>query len=343
MELLDSIAIDVEGQSRRIDLCSGDLTALAPQFAVDVLVVSAFADDYTPTVNSLIGALDRVGVSVADLASRKAHDLRATSSVWLSEPVADCESFKRILCFEPHSRGAGSNPPEVVADIFRGLVQFTEGPDAVRSAAMPLVATGDMRTPVADMLSPLLHAATNWLRYGLNLERLIINVHSEEHKADAMVSFAQERTALSSEPPPVSPNPAYDVFLSYSHKNAADMRQIDGLIRKLRPSVSVFIDKRELETGVAWQQQLTDAILNCRRFVPLITQEYIESGSCNDEFNTACVYSHRTSGEFLYPIYVRSAPKLSPIVQSRHYRDCREASREKLEAACGALVDRLRG
>ena len=50
----------------------GDLTHIQPDEAVDVLVVSAFPDDYVPTAGSLVGALHQAGLSEEQLASRRA-------------------------------------------------------------------------------------------------------------------------------------------------------------------------------------------------------------------------------------------------------------------------------
>jgi len=55
MKLLDSIEVRGE-QNKVIELHQGDLTDLTAAEAFDLLVVSAYPDDYTPTNTSLIGA-----------------------------------------------------------------------------------------------------------------------------------------------------------------------------------------------------------------------------------------------------------------------------------------------
>jgi len=68
MKLLATI--DVLGHAnKRIELLKGDLTLLGPGETFDLLIVSAFPNDYIPTETSLIGALYRKGLSVAELAS----------------------------------------------------------------------------------------------------------------------------------------------------------------------------------------------------------------------------------------------------------------------------------
>ena len=137
-----------------------------------MLIVSAFPDDYYPTRNSLIGALSRAGVSVAELAEHKEVDLRHFSSCWLSRPIERPGiNFRRVLCFEPGYRGKA---PEVVGDVFRSMVPFTTGTPPITKVAMPLLASGDQGEPAEAMLDALTDASVRWLSAGLALERIKI-------------------------------------------------------------------------------------------------------------------------------------------------------------------------
>ena len=59
---------------------------MSAEDAVDLLVLSAFPNDYIPTLHRL-GALFNKGLSVDDLARNKAVDLRQAFSCWLSRPI----------------------------------------------------------------------------------------------------------------------------------------------------------------------------------------------------------------------------------------------------------------
>jgi hypothetical protein len=49
MELIDTIAVRHQDSERFVMLFVGDLASLPAREAVDVLIVSAFPDDYIPT------------------------------------------------------------------------------------------------------------------------------------------------------------------------------------------------------------------------------------------------------------------------------------------------------
>jgi hypothetical protein len=149
--------------------------------------------DYTPTSGSLIGSLERKGLSVQALAESKEIDLRASFSCWLSREFTPEDSglrFRRILCFEPLVRG---RPPELVGDIFRALTPIlAETPD-LKTVALPVVAAGDQGYSVAAMLVPLLEAALHWLENGLPLNCLKIVTHSDAQAAEALHVFSGKK------------------------------------------------------------------------------------------------------------------------------------------------------
>ena len=157
---------------RRIALYEGDLTAIPKEHSPDILVISAFPNDYGPSDRSLIGDLNKAGLSIRQLAAHKAHDLRDTAAFWLSNPIKGDSAqlnIKRIACFEPMVLGS---PPTVVADLFRGLFPFLDDRKS-QIVAMPIMASGDQGYPKEIMLRSILRAASHWFARGLG------NKHAE--------------------------------------------------------------------------------------------------------------------------------------------------------------------
>jgi len=129
MRLLADWSIRHGGATRKVELLQGDLARLPADQSVDVLVVSAFQNDYLPTQGSLIGALDRAGLSVQDLASHKQVDLRQSYSSWLSAPVGKGLNFRHVLCIETGWRhGKSTSRAAITDDLFRALAPYlTDG------------------------------------------------------------------------------------------------------------------------------------------------------------------------------------------------------------------------
>jgi phosphatidylserine/phosphatidylglycerophosphate/cardiolipin synthase-like enzyme len=194
MKLID--VLEVSGGSQVIQLLEGDLSRIPREHAVDVLIVSAFPDNFVPVSGTLIGALHEQGVSVAALAKKPEADLTRDFSCWLSRPVRRSGkqlNFDRILCFEPLRAGS---PPEVVGDIFRALAPFSFGEPHVRSVAMPIVATGNQGYTISEILAPLLDAAFNWLSQGFPVEMVKIVVHDRAAVKEAKSLFARKAAEL---------------------------------------------------------------------------------------------------------------------------------------------------
>ena len=97
---------------------------------------------------------------------------------------------------------------------------------------------------------------------------------------------------------------AYDVFISYAHKNSELANRFLKLLQEKDGDVRVFFDYAELKTGVDWQRTLYDSIDATRCFVALVTQDYQASDVCNEEFNLAlarCIAKVCWGGIFYLP------------------------------------------
>lgn len=337
MKRLDTLVITHGPEERAIELWHGDLANLPAEWDVDILVVSAHPNDYEPTEGSLIGALNTRGISVENLAHNKMVDLRQTCSCWMSQPVKIQQTdvpFKQILCFEPLHRG---HPAEVVGDIFRSLVPFVCEYPPKTQVAMPVVSTGYLSISLEDMVEPLFNAAVNWLEHGLPVQTLKIVECSEPRALELKGAFAILKKQYERKLRQTGHKRNYDLFISYSHQNAADMSLVMEELKRINPNIRIFIDKKDLEPGVAWQQKLYEAIDDCYKVIALYTPEYASSKACQEEYNIARVLHRQTPQGVLMPIYLRSAD-LPPHMGEWQYIDCREADRERVREACRQII-----
>ena len=344
MNLLETIFIR-KNPDKRVELYQGDLTALEPDEAVDLLVVSAFPNDYIPTPTSLIGALFRKGISVASLANKKAEDLRESFSCWLSQEIKSQKielHFRRILCFEPLVRG---NPPEVVGDIFRALAPILGAHTDIKSIAMPVVAAGDQGYEVTQMLEPLLEAAIHWMKHGIPLERIKIVAYSDHQAKEAHALFSKKKLDYEKLPKPPEPPAAnemqYDIFISYAREDSEHVDKLISALSRERPKVRIFLDRTDIDIGTPWQPKIFESLDNCRRVVSVFSPSYLKSKVCKEEFNIAWVRSRETDDDdILFPIFLFTA-NLPTYMKYRGYVDCREGDGNKLADAAKVLLNSL--
>jgi hypothetical protein len=339
VKLIDTITVRHQGNERHVMLFVGNLASLPEREAVDVLIVSAFPDDYIPTRNSLIGALFRSGVSVAHLAEEKEVDLRRFSSCWLSRLIERTGiHFRRVLCFEPWYRGKA---PEVVGDIFRSIVPFTTGSPPISQVAMPLVASGAQGESAEVMLEALTDASLHWLSVGLPLDRIKIVIRDSDDSESLRETFAHvKRRHAGAVSGPQKPSSRFDVFLSYCHKNK---EEVDDLVRELkerRPALRVFVDRLELHPGTAWQQHIYESLDHARKVICAFSPDYLASKVCREEFNIAMLRHREAPDGVLLPLYLYTA-ELPTYMKLFQYEDVREGDRVKIAQSAERLLNQM--
>lgn len=190
MQQLAQIIIPRSTGDATIQLLLGDLSAIPAEHAVDILVVSAFPNDYTPLKGSLFLALQEKGLSMNELAANKQTDLVPQLGCWISQTLSkeqqDMFHFKRVLCFEPRQQNA--EPQSVVGNIFRCINTFAFD-DENDEVAMPMLATGYQRIALEKMLPALLDSAIFWLTNGLPLKSIKFVLHTQEQADTALAIF----------------------------------------------------------------------------------------------------------------------------------------------------------
>jgi hypothetical protein len=334
MKLLEEIEVEHQSRIRRLGLYLGDLAAVPPEESFDLLVISAFPDDYTPTPTSLIGSLYRRGLSIAELAKAKEIDLRYCFACWLSKDLTSLQlGFKRILCFEP---SRAREAPSIVQDVFRSIMPFVLLEPPIKSIGLPILASGDQGHGKRLMLDLLATAAVQWLRKGLPVERIKI-VALPDGQAVSLPKHFPDMTPVPSLRRRNSTKRTYDYFISYSREDQAAADAIVGFLTTLDPHVEIYQDKLAIRTGLSWQADIDRALEACAKVIPLYSPAYLNSRICMEEFNLSRLRHRESEFGVLFPIYLRSA-SLPLYMQSINYFDCRESDMGKLQAACEALI-----
>ena len=192
MKLLSQLDIYRNEFDASIQLLQGDLTAIPPDHATDILVISAYPGSYEPYKTTLMAALYDKGIFVGEMAKDKEVDLISQVGCWLSKPLKEEQqkqfNFKRILCFEP-GRSA-FNDSSVVGNIFRCINTFAfESQHNV--IAMPVVASGNQKMPLAQMVPSILENAIFWLENGLPLRTIKLVLYSDDQVEEALPIFSR--------------------------------------------------------------------------------------------------------------------------------------------------------
>lgn len=346
----------VNQKGKKLQIMKGDLTDLPRRHASDALVISAFPNDYTPTPDSLIGALDKKGVFVSELAKDMELDLRTYSHCWISKPLS-YPNIKRILCFEPENT---DNPYTLIAGVFQSL-SLVGNRFGLKTVALPMVLTGDRGQNQKDVSEELVKTALFWLNHA-SFDCIKLIEQSEEKTrwlADALAVAVKEIQidekkgkkkrmihALRKNPSdgeadlinfdnteqgkPVE----FDFFISYSRKNEKELHLIQKL---LEPHFHLFIDKQEIGTGTNWIRSLNAALKTSKRFIVCLSPDYIKSNVCQYEYSF-CNLTYINKGDgYVLPVFLYSAELPFEMSVLNHF-NAREGDPVKIEEFCKWLV-----
>lgn len=343
MELLDSITIITQGgEIKNIELYHGDLVSPYNTVKFDLLVTSAFYNDYAPLPGTLIGALDNIGIALRSLVKTKKHDLREYFSCWMTEVPNNLEkakkvSFSKILCYESAQKGPAW---KFIGGVFQAIMPFIFEPPGIKTIAMPVLSSGNQGYDNIKMLDAIMQSACTWLKNGMPVEKILI-VEVNPKKANELKNYFRLFKEKHNYNSKTEINTSqYDLFMSYSRSNQTEIDFFINAIKEVKPKARLFIDRFEIDPGSSWQQKIFEALDNCIKVITFLSPQYLSSEICKEEYNIARLRSLKAKRSIIQPILLYSTT-LPTYMETIHYHDCREADKQKLLTACDQIIATL--
>ncbi|PIK34525.1 hypothetical protein BSL78_28650 [Apostichopus japonicus] len=316
----DKIRVLTQNGECSIEYYLGDICCLKPENKVDVLLVSAFRENYDPIKGTLIGALRyQLKLNVAEYALNKAEDLREYYSCWVSHPLPEHLPFKRLLCFEQRDN----------SNKFVEMLKF--------SSYLKSVSKGFRET---DLMQSMVEAAVNWMKAGLPLKQLKI-VQYAVFTEEGEVAQSQRGTTKASENSLETPI-EYDIYLSCCKEDRDVSKALLDSLKQAKPDIRVVVGSdQKMMKDESWQEEMYETMMKSARVVTVLSPRYLQSAACIEQYNIALCCNRKVHKDLLAPFYVEAVPELPSYMQLVQYVDCLSRDASKISAGCQQLVRML--
>lgn len=269
------------GAAKTLEVVHGDLCDMQAQ--CDVVVCSAFRNDYYPTERSLIGALaSKRKIDVAALSSDPELDFRSVGC-WLSQETGT--GYRRVACVELLSlRDFWKNSDQAIDTIIRRsfstlrfiLEQADIAGIPIGTVAMPVLGTGDEQIEMSFILAPLITQCCQMLRMNPGVKRIVIYERSAE-KAEALVDAIQASLSDREE--------SARVFISYSSKQEAIAREIRDCIEQRH--IPCWMAPDSIPAGSSYQTMIPIALQEVDVVLLILTPDAEKSRWVQKEIGSA--------------------------------------------------------
>ncbi|XP_022091442.1 uncharacterized protein LOC110979711 [Acanthaster planci] len=137
----------------------------------------------------------------------------------------------------------------------------------------------------------------------------------------------------------------YDIFVSYSHRDSKLAIPVVEKLQRMNPGLRIFFDIQELKAGTTWQKMLYHAIDGCRSFMALVSNSYMKSAMCIEEFNLALAKHCSLESQLrLVPVCIESL--VDPLPEFRQVKLINATPgvfEPAMEIICTSLVDWIAG
>ncbi|XP_041353478.1 uncharacterized protein LOC121371556 isoform X2 [Gigantopelta aegis] len=349
LKKVDSITVSTRFGNSQIELLMGDITKLALEDQVDIVMTSAFRGDYSDHhTSTLMGALSRnLGISVQHLSFDKEIDLRKHFSCWVSKPLLKKIPFGRLVCFERNMNSEAGTIAEQISLVFRAMMPICNNHDT--TIITPLLATGMQNRSPPQILKAMVEGACQWIQAGLPLKclKLVLFTNNDQIRVkdeDAVKMFTSLKDRWTTKQTEhITEVKKNDVFISYHEGDESFVNQILSCLKSLDSNLTIFSRQISYHKESVWQEEIFHEMTNSKRIIIVLTAGYVESAECLEQFNMALCCNRQQDKDIVFPFYLQTVSSLPAYMQLVQYVDCRErkdgdVTLTKIKNACNSLL-----
>ena len=330
MQQLYEKKINTAHGEKMVTVLSGDVLEI--QERIDVLTVSSFAREYTPTPFSLFGAMHRAGINVQELSMHPYMDLRCMCDVWLSDGIqVPGRNIGRIGCVELRpfmEKTALNDPLDAIRAYFHMLDLASISGVELRTLAMPLLGAGDQEVSASLTLIPIVNECIGFLRRNPCTEKIIFfDINSD--RAAAFVNTLSGMYSMLEAPAEPAPKRSPLAFISYSSK---DKNVADNLCNKLESrGIRVWYAPRNVVGPYA--TAIMKGIMEADYFIVIVSHNSLSSQHVLNEIDNAHSRLPELKFKPLRLDDIALTPEFSYYLSRQHWLDATVPPlEEKLEA-----------
>ena len=173
--LLNLVQIETNTGVKEFELYQGDIVKLP--FQTDLLCVSAFKNDYSPTESSIIGQFYKNGFKIEDYLKKPYLDFRNSLGVWISEKI-DSTQFKRIVCLE--ILGNKWSYLDAIRNLFAAISTLEIQGEKNTSLVLPTLGGGDQELEANLIIETIINCSLDYLSHSRYLKKIYFIVYSDE-------------------------------------------------------------------------------------------------------------------------------------------------------------------
>ena len=278
-----SKTLNVQDRQAEIKIINDDLANI--QGPYDILVCSAYKNNYVPLRRTVIGALYAMGIDMKELAADPQINCKEFG-VWISKETGN-PNFKRICCVEllEHHRGGWSkgyykeNDVDIILKkTFSTLKYVIEQASItgvpVKRILLPILGAGSQRIELSYIIPPLVNQIKAILNF-YDVEEITF-FEIKQPKAELLKKYLCD--SLNTEH-------QTDVFISYSSKQSAKAYEVAGILKKHH--ISYWMAPDSISPSCDYLDEIPKALTNTKMVLLLLTPEAEASVWVSKEVATA--------------------------------------------------------